>query len=179
VRIRLASLLLLVPAASACGGGDEPAATTAATPPPTTSAATGPATTETSAAEPKPPAGTPRFIARYRRWTKLNAEPIGPRDADPHLGTKEVYASAEMRANGRFPNGTVVVKEAKRPGRDFIGLLAIMRKERGADPAHNDWVFVEYTRERAGEPFAAIGSGAVCWSCHAGAADSEYVFSAG
>jgi hypothetical protein len=183
--------------ASACGGssGEEaepPAAepttvTGAATttePAPTASeeATTEAATTEAAPPpppKPKAPPGAPAFIAGYRDWTKLNAKPIPPRDSDPHNGTKDVYASKPVRANGRFPNGTIVVKEAARPGADFVGLLAIMRKRAGADPEHNDWVFVEYTRDARSERFAEIGRGAVCWGCHVGAEDTDYVFTAG
>jgi hypothetical protein len=51
-----------------------------------------------------------------------------------------------------------------------------MRKERGLDPAHNDWQFVEYTRERAGERFTETASDAVCWNCHMGAQQTDYVW---
>ena len=50
-----------------------------------------------------------------------------------------------------------------------------MRKERGADPEHDDWIFVEYTRAAAGDRFGEVASGAVCWSCHVGA-QLDYVF---
>lgn len=185
---------LLVPVAAlalatACGGSSEPDAAPAASPETTTQAeetTTAETTTEETTTEaapppsrPKAPPGVPRFVAGYRDWNKLNAQPLPPRDADPHNGTKDVFASRRARGNGFFPNGTVVVKEATRPGADFIGLIAIMRKERGADPAHNDWVFVEYTREAADERFRLQAEGAVCWSCHVGAADSDYVFTAG
>jgi len=130
----------------------------------------------TAQAMPEAPPGAPGSIAGYRSWTKLNDAPIPPREADPHNGTKNVYASKRRLGNGHFPAGTIVVKEATRPGADFIGLIAIMRKERGADPAHRDWVFVEYTRDAAGARFQEIASGAVCWSCHMGALGSDYVF---
>jgi hypothetical protein len=87
--------------------------------------------------------------------------------------------SEPVRPDGSFPNGTIVVKEAARPGADFVGLLAIMRKRAGADPEHNDWVFVEYTRDARSQRFAEIGRGAVCWGCHVGAQDTDYVFTAG
>jgi hypothetical protein len=169
--------------AAACGGGDEPEAAPETSAPPATT--TAPATTTSAApttteeaAEPEPraPPGVPGFVAGYRSWTRLNDEPIPPRDADPHSGTKDVYVSKERRANGRFPQGTIVVKEAARPGKDFIGLIAIMRKERGADPAHGDWVFVEYAREARGRPFSLLARDAVCWTCHVGAVDSDWVF---
>ncbi len=186
-RLLLATSILLV-AASACGGEPEPVAdpATSETAPSTT---TDPATTTeeattteatTTEAEPPPPPeappGVPAYVAGYRDWVKLNGKPIPPRPADPHEGTKNVFASKDRRPNGSFPFGTVVVKEASRPDRDFIGLIAIMRKERGADPAHNDWRFVEYTREARGEPFQEIARGGVCWSCHAAALDKDYVF---
>ncbi len=184
----------LVLGVSACGGDSEPAAEPAATetvpattaePEETTTEAeatteaeptTEETTTEAAPPVPEAPPGVPSFVAGYRGWTKLNQAPIPPRDADPHNGTKNVYASKERLANGRFPAGTIVVKDANRPGRDFTGLIAIMRKQPGADPAHRDWVFVEYTREARNERFQEIASGAVCWSCHMGALDTDYVF---
>jgi Cytochrome P460 len=185
-RLLLAASLVLI-AFSACGGESEPAADPA-TSEPAPAATTGPeaTTVETTTVEttteaeppppPKAPPGVPTYVAGYLDWEKLNRAPIPPRAADPHEGTKNVYASRARRPNGRFPFGTIVVKEASRPGRDFIGLIAIMRKERGVDPAHNDWRFVEYTRESRNERFQETGSGAVCWSCHAGALDNDYVF---
>ena len=176
-RLLLASWLLVL--ASACGGGEERTAepttsveTTTDAPDPTTEETT----TEAAPPPPAAPPGAPAYVAGYRDWIKLNDAPIPPRPADPHNGTKNVYASKDRRASGRFPYGTIVVKDATRPGTDFIGLIAIMRKERGADPAHDDWVFVEYTRDVRGDRFEEIASGAVCWSCHMGALDSDYVF---
>ena len=186
---RIVVLAAVVLALAACGGDPEPPPpsaaapepeTTTTTPPPPTGEATTTEETTTEAAppqpEPKAPPGVPSFVAGYRDWAKLNDAPIPPRDSDPHNGTKDVFASRERLANGRFPAGTVVVKEATRPGADFIGLIAIMRKQRGADPEHNDWVFVEFTREAANARYELHAEGAVCWSCHVGARDLDYVF---
>jgi Cytochrome P460 len=170
--------------AAACGGSSEPESaptTQEPAPEPTTSTQAEPTTQETTTEQaapppPKAPPGAPRFIAGYRSWFKLNAAPIPPRDSDPHNGTKNVYASKRRGPDAQFPAGTIVVKDATRPGADFIGLLAIMRKQAGADPEHNDWVFVEYTRDAPGARFQEIASDAVCWSCHMGAADLDYVF---
>jgi hypothetical protein len=180
-------LAAVVLALAACGGDPEPPPPPAAAPEPQTTTApettTEAQTTEETTTEaaplpptPKAPPGVPDFVAGYRDWAKLNDAPILPRDSDPHNGTKDVFASKERLENGRFPVGTVVVKEATRPGADFIGLIAIMRKQRGADPEHNDWVFVEYTREAADATFGEQAAGAVCWSCHVGARDLDYVF---
>ena len=181
-------LLLLAALVAGCAGESEPeqAPTTAGPAPPATTTRPDPTTeagttTEETTTEAEPPApqappGVPGFVAGYRGWTKLNDAPIPPRDADPHNGTKNVYASREQQANGRYPAGTIVVKDAVRPGTDFVGLIAIMRKEPGADPAHRNWVFVEYTRDARDEPFQEVASGAVCWSCHMGALENDYVF---
>jgi hypothetical protein len=131
------------------------------------------ATVTLSAAEALP--GLPPELAGYETWPKLNAEPIPPRDSDPHLATKEVYASFDA-VDGVFPEGTIVVKEGVRPGKDFVGLIATMRKELGANPDHNDWVFVEWAREAADEPFSVLAEGAVCSSCHLQARSTDYVF---
>lgn len=187
--VRRALLLAAVlPLLAACGGSEEPASapatetstTDATTAPETTTAeaATTDETTTEAEARPRPqaPPGVPRYVAGYRRWTRLNDAPIPPRAADPHDGTKNVYASRERRGDGSFPYGTIVVKEAARPGADFVGLIAIMRKQRGANPEHADWVFVEYTRETAGARYGLQARDAVCWSCHVGARGDDYVF---
>ena len=189
-RALLASAFLLF-GASACGGDSEPASEPA---PPAQATTTEPAggddrsrdvdagddhgRDDDGGAGGCPGASRrPRLRRRLpRAGSKLNDAPIPPRDADPHNGTKNVYVSREQLANGRYPAGTIVVKDAVRPGTDFIGLIAIMRKEPGADPTHRNWVFAEYTRDARGEPFQEIASGAVCWSCHMGALDNDYVF---
>jgi hypothetical protein len=178
VRAGALTLGLLAFLLAACGGSSEPESATPAQAPATTSA---PTTTEPP---PEPPEvktkalpGLPGFTAGYDDWTRLNANPIPPAPSgDAHLGTKRVFASKERRTNGRFPNGTIIVKEAQRPGKDFVGLIAVMRKERGADPAHNDWRFVEWTRETSGERFTLTAQDSVCWSCHAGAEQTDYVW---
>ena len=120
--------------------------------------------------------GVPASLAAYRNWTRLNARPVPPRDSDPHFGTKNVYASKPAGPGGRYPDGTVIVKDAVAPGEDFVRLIAVMRKETGADPEHGDWLFVEYTRDAAADRFEEIASGAVCWSCHVGAAETDWVW---
>jgi Cytochrome P460 len=178
VTARRLFLALLAVLATACGGSTEPESA-----PPTQAPPTAPTPT-TTGPPPKPPApkpealpGLPAFTAGYTKWPRLNGKPIPPRESgDAHLGTKRVFASKERRADGTFPHGTVVVKEATRPGKDFIGLIAVMRKERGADPAHNDWRFIEWTREGRDERFTITARDAVCWSCHVGAESTDYLW---
>ena len=188
---RLAGLALLVLALAGCGGGNGDAApepegeptTSEATP--TDTVVVDETTTEEASPPPPPPPAAPRplpglpgWTAGYREWMKLNAEPIPPRDSDPHLGTKNVYASRE-KLRDAYPPGTVIVKEARRPGADFVGLVAGMRKVPGSNPDHNDWVFVEWTRGSRDAPFTELARGAVCESCHSGVAPQDYVFTTG
>lgn len=183
--MRLVLTMVTLIALAGCGDSEEtvipaPQTTTtaaAATEPAATT--TEPATTEETetaeTAEPEPLPGLPADLVGYDTWSRLNEEPIPPRSSDPHDGTKNVYASF-LAEGGVYPEGTTIVKEAMRPGTDFIGLIAMMRKEKGAQPDHNDWIWVEYTRSGPDEDFREQASGSVCYSCHVQARDADYVF---
>ena len=137
--------------------------------------------------EPEPPAalpGLPEDIAGYDQWLKLNAQPIPPVPGfDPHRGTKNVYVNktrAEIAPNGQqqfpYPDGSIVVKEATRPDQDFIGLVAVMWKEAGSNPAFGDWRFEEFLRGAPDAEFRLAFEGGVCTGCHSGAAATDFVF---
>ena len=70
----------------------------------------------------------------------------------------------------------MIVKEGIRPGTDFIGLIATMRKAKGADPEHGDWIFVEWARDSRDAPFEVLARDATCWGCHGEAAATDYVW---
>lgn len=123
----------------------------------------------------KPLPGLPAYTDGYRSWTKINRKPIPPRANDPHHSVKNVYASKPKRG-GRYPYGTVIVKEGLQPGKKWIRLMAVMRKVRGASPRNNDWQMREWTRGSPSGRFSEIASGAVCYSCHVGAKKNDYVF---
>ena len=128
--------------------------------------------------------GLPEDVAGYERWLKLNAEPIPPvPGGDPHNGTKNVYVNqtrGTIAPAGEqqfpYPDGSIVVKEAYRPDKDYVGLIAIMRKKAGTDPDHNDWKFVEYTRNGPDAEFKLAFQDGTCWGCHARVEDIDYVF---
>jgi hypothetical protein len=137
--------------------------------------------------EPEPPAalpGLPDDIAGYDQWLKLNAQPIPPAPGgDPHNGTKNVYVNQTREViapNGQqqfpYPDGTIVVKEATRPGRDFIGLVAVMWKEAGSNPDAADWRFGEFLRNAPDAEFRLAFEGGICVGCHSGAAATDFVF---
>ena len=202
---RVCALLTAIVLVAACGGGSETEAEPAApvpaepapppaepappappqetVPPAPASVADPPAGTEPEPEPeptPLPGAGLPEGILGYQDWLRLNEQPIPPiEDGDAHLGTKDVFASREAdRSVGAivYPDGTIIVKEATRPDSDFIGLVAVMRKEAGADPDHGDWVFVEYTRSGPDAAFGVQARDAVCWNCHVGAQQTDWVW---
>jgi len=128
--------------------------------------------------------GLPPYVAGFEQWLRLNAAPLPVRPGDPHRGLKDVFVNrtrAELAPDGEqrfpYPNGSIVVKASTRPGEDFVWLVAIMRKRAGSDPAHGNWAFVEFTRQRAGERFEVAARDAVCWGCHADVGRaSDWVF---
>ena len=186
-------------ALSACGGSDgsdgaagasEPAGDGAATPAtaPSAPAETAPSAPPKPNPKPKALAGLPADTAGFTAWPRLNDRPIPPDSVesqrvgfDAHRSTKQVHLNprAARRQDGRpFPDGSVIVKAGREDG--VITLIAIMRKVAGADPGHGDWRFREWKRASASEPFTTSDSlaGATCWSCHAIAQPSDWVFTA-
>ena len=125
----------------------------------------------TAAAKPLP--GLPQWTAGYTGWAKVNRAPIPSRANDAHRGTKNVYASKRAR-NGRYPVGTVIVKEVRRPGASSIGVIAAMRKLPNRR-ANNGWEMIEWERSSARGRFGVLASGSICYGCHIGA-KPDYVF---
>lgn len=120
--------------------------------------------------------GVPAYIAGYKRWQKLNRRPV--RGGSPaHGGTKNVYVSKPLRAGQkRYAVGTIIVKEAVNPGESFVHLIAVMRKIKGFNPRHNDWQFIEWTRNSGSAKFSEVARGQICYSCHVGARSRDYVW---
>ena len=139
--------------------------------------------TAPSRTEVRPLPGLPAYTAGFDRWLKLNRAPIPPRPNDAHLGTKNVFVNrtrARLAPGGRqrfpYPNGSIIVKSIRRPGQRFVGVVAVMRKLRGKNPAHNDWLMIEYLRASQSARFRELASGALCTGCHVQARRRDYVF---
>jgi hypothetical protein len=190
----VAALAAAAAVAAGCGGdggGSEGGADDAPTAPAATSPRTapGPATAPAQAPAPAPVPlpGLPPETAGFAGWDRLNRAPIPPDSPqaqrvgfDAHRGVKHVYVRVPRgrpAAGTDHPDGTVIVKAA---GEDPLRptLVAVMRKVAGSDPAHGDWRFEEYTRAAPGERFEGPLTGEVCWSCHAIASETDWVFTA-
>jgi hypothetical protein len=150
----------------------------------TTSTTTSSSTTSTTTSTTTTLPGLAADIAGYESWLRMNAEPILVHPVgDAHFGTKNVYANQTRDAIAPggvqqfpYPDGTILVKESTRPGRDFIGLVSVMRKRAGSDPEHGDWEWVEYARSSGEEAFAEVGRDAICWTCHGLREPWDWVF---
>lgn len=148
------------------------------------------ASAETSSARPAPAAvgplpGLPAFTAGFEGWVRLNADPIPPSTAAPHGQVKNVYVNRDRSAlagvggpgGAPYSDGTVIVKSGSE-GDDPLGAVAVMRKRDGVDPVNGDWIYREFTRPSPRDPYAAQGGGEACWSCHAVAMNTDFVFTA-
>ena len=117
--------------------------------------------------------GIPSYVDGYAKWPKLNAKPI--RGGSPaHQGTKQVYAS-KRKTGTNYPLGTIVVKTATPPGKQWLSLVATMRKIRGT--TNGGWRWEEFTRSSPTARFTKIAfpeSG--CAACHMQAKSNDDVF---
>ncbi len=74
-----------------------------------------------------------------------------------------------------YPDGAVVLKAGSQGG-DDAAIIAVMRKVAGVDPAHGDWEYIEWSRSSADSEYTVLARDEVCWTCHAGAEQTDWVF---
>lgn len=167
-----------------CGGDGDDEAGTPATTAPAPAATTAPAATVPPAApEPAPEAlpGLPESTAGFESWVRLNARPIPPDPGAPHGDVKNVHvdltrARIDGLAEGApYPDGTRILKAGSR-GDDPLAIIAYMEKRAGSDPEHGDWIFTEWSRSSTDDTYTVLARDASCWGCHAGASDTDWVF---
>ncbi|CAN5756508.1 hypothetical protein BH23DEI1_BH23DEI1_03970 [soil metagenome] len=123
-------------------------------------------------------------VEGYFSWTRLNPQ----RNFIPsaHATPKDIYvndvgAESATSRSFPFPEGSVLVKEVVDEASLSVAMLPSMRKVAGFDPDNNDWQYAMFVRQDDGS-FAGEWVGtdhemhAMCSSCHAGAAESDYAF---
>lgn len=117
--------------------------------------------------------GLPAYVDGYAKWPRLNARPIAG-GSSAHQGTKNVYAS-RRKVGVRYPVGTIVVKAARPRGKQWLSLVATMRKVTGT--RNGGWRWEEFTRSSPTARFTKVSfpeSG--CAACHMQAKRNDYVF---
>ena len=131
----------------------------------------------------------------YRKWISVGT-PLTPHDMNNgnaafpefHSVYIDPVAFAQYEKNGKFPDGTVLIKELISVGSkqatsgngyfmgDFTGLEVLVKdRERFADQPGN-WGFFSFGHEYPLKASATIQAVANCNNCHAGEADDDFVF---
>ena len=97
---------------------------------------------------------------------------ISPATQSPHgmyklrfnsIALQALDGNGELPENGRFPNGSIVVKEVYQ--NSSLNLLAVMKKAPTDANAGDGWLWAEYRLD--GVPAVSIeGRGNQCISCH-------------
>lgn len=124
----------------------------------------------------------PEDLTQYVTWTRLNAQRVLTPSAHPVA--KDIYANdaaASTLESDAFPfaEGAILVKESLDPDSAQVAVISAMRKVAGFDPDNGDW---QYGMFEASEDGGFSGmwmnaeDGAMCSSCHVGAADSDFAF---
>lgn len=117
--------------------------------------------------------GLPAYINGYAKWPKLNATPIRG-GSSAHQGVKNVYAS-KRKVGRRYPVGTIVVKTARPSGKQWLSLVATMRRITGT--TNGGWRWEEFTRTSSTARFTKVAFPASgCAACHVQAKANDYVF---
>jgi hypothetical protein len=117
--------------------------------------------------------GLPAYVTGYTTWPKVNAKPIQG-GSSAHQGTKNVYTS-KRKTGARYPVGTIVVKEARPPGKKWLSLVATMRRISGT--TNGGWRWEEFTRPSPTARFTKVSfPQSSCAACHVQAKRNDYVF---
>lgn len=125
------------------------------------------------------------MAARYASLPKMNAAPFrtGQHQGNPQVN---VYASTAAEGayrsvnagtfTGRFPTGTLLVKEMLDPVGGAPILTVMYKKAPGYDPEHGDYWYGRLAAD--GTPTRAdfVGKVGFCIDCHGGAAKTDRVW---
>ena len=136
---------------------------------------------------------SPEFVASssdfadFRSWTQV-AVNQGP---SPSLGaahhgndetvTRTIYVKNNLarNADGKFPVGTLIVKDTKDGAGNTIEMTAMVKRGNNFNPDNNDWEWFMLNMD--GTAIADRGAGlmgGMCGMCHgAGAKNKDFVFS--
>jgi hypothetical protein len=138
----------------------------------------------------------PEFVASssdfsdFRSWTQVAThEGPSPSLGEAHHGndetvTRTIYVknNQERGSDGKFPVGTLVVKETKKDGAT-IEMTAMVKRGNNFNPENNDWEWFMLNED--GTIMTASGSemrgaklmGGMCGACHSQVKSSDFVFS--
>ena len=120
----------------------------------------------------------------YLSWQRLN--PQKNLRSSAHPIAKDIYvdavgAEAALARSFPMPDGSILVKESMDPATLSVVVISAMRKVAGFDGANSDWQYAMFERLADGSfggGWADAGSDMhqMCSSCHARAAERDYLF---
>ncbi len=120
--------------------------------------------------------------SRYAvNWHYIPGKPAGfYKGTEPHGAVLRTFVNniaydAIQSQAGRYPDGSIIVKENYAPDGKKLGAITVMKKVKGYDPDHGDWFWAKYTPDGG---VAAAGKVQSCIACHSRASGQDYVFSA-
>lgn len=131
---------------------------------------------------------TDATFSDFQSWT-LVAQNQGP---DPALGpahqgndstvTRYIYFKDNAsRVNGKYPLGTVIVKESYNPDQSILERTAMVKRGNNFDADNNDWEWFMLAPDGnilvGGDGKPVRGAIGMCTGCHTQAADIDYAFS--
>lgn len=134
---------------------------------------------------------TDASFSGFQSWA-LAAQHNGP---DPALGpahagndstvTRYVYYKDDQNpVNGKYPVGTIIVKESYNPDMSVHEFTAMVKRGNNFNPSGGDWEWFmlagdgEIAVDNDGNPMRGADlMGGMCIGCHAQAADTDYSFS--
>jgi hypothetical protein len=123
-------------------------------------------------------------IPDYLSWQRLNPQKNLRPSAHPIA--KDIYvdavgAEAALTRTFPMPEGSILVKESTDPATLSVVVISAMRKVAGFDAANGDWQYAMFERLADGSfggGWSDAGSDMhqMCSSCHARAAERDYLF---
>ncbi len=135
------------------------------------------------------------FVADNTTFSGFTSYPVGAtlHGANPTLGpmahggqdtsvTRKVhYKNNQDRVNGKFPIGTVIVKQSTSP-KGMNEITAMVKRGNNFNPTAGDWEFFmlmpsgEIATDANGPLRGANLLNGMCAGCHTGAAAKDYIF---
>lgn len=140
--------------------------------------------------QPQEYVATDASFSDFQSW-ELAAQEQGP---DPALGpahhgndstvTRYIYfKDSQTSSGGKFPLGTIIVKESKNPDMSIHETTAMVKRGNNFNQDHNDWEWFmlapdgKIAMDGEGNPMRGANlMGGMCNGCHSAAA-TDYVFS--
>ena len=129
-------------------------------------------------------------FAGFGSWP-LAAQNQGP---DPALGpahqgndstvTRYIHFKDDQnRVNGKYPTGTIIVKESYNPGQSIHEVTAMVKRGNNFAPTGGDWEWFilapdgKIAADNDGNPMRGADlMGGMCIGCHSAASGSDYSF---